>query len=53
MVGGKAMKSIIFKDGLLYIDAVLTHGNKTFKIKNALVDTGSFLHNAMVNSLLI
>lgn len=41
MAGGKIMKRIILKDGLIYIDAVLTHGNKTFKIENALIDTGS------------
>jgi len=42
MDGGKViMANIIFKDGLIYTDATLTHGSKNVIIKNALIDTGS------------
>ncbi|EKD94279.1 MAG: hypothetical protein ACD_26C00137G0001, partial [uncultured bacterium] len=35
------MADIVFKDGLLYIELHLKHGDKTTIIKNALIDTGS------------
>lgn len=42
MVGGATlMISINLRDGLIYVDANLQHGNNSIKIKNALVDTGS------------
>lgn len=42
MDGGKIIMAHIFlKDGLLYIDLHLKHGDKTATIKNALIDTGS------------
>lgn len=42
MVGGKIiMINIIIREGLIYINVTLTHKDKSFNIKNALVDTGS------------
>lgn len=42
MVGGAViMIHLNLRDGLIYIDATLTHGNNCVTIKNALVDTGS------------
>lgn len=35
------MVNINLRDGLIYIDATLVHGNNSITIKNALVDTGS------------
>lgn len=35
------MVNITLKDGLIYVDATLLHGNSRITIKNALVDTGS------------
>ncbi len=42
MAGGAViMISLSLRDGLIYIDAILAHGNNSVTIKNALVDTGS------------
>ncbi|WP_207642403.1 retropepsin-like aspartic protease [Pseudobacteroides cellulosolvens] len=42
MAGGAAiMINISSKDGLIYVDATLMHGDRSITIKNALVDTGS------------
>lgn len=35
------MVNVNLKDGLIYVDAILVHGNSSITIKNALVDTGS------------
>jgi predicted aspartyl protease len=35
------MVKINSKDGLIYVDATLVHGNSSITLKNALVDTGS------------
>ena len=55
MDGGTViMAKIIFKDGLIYADATLSHGNKKVTIKNALVDTGSaatVISNEIANKL--
>jgi predicted aspartyl protease len=48
------MANITFKDGLIYADATLTHGNKKVTIKSALVDTGSaatVISNEIANEL--
>ncbi len=42
MAGGAIiMVKINSKDGLIYVDATLVHGNSSITLKNALVDTGS------------
>ena len=42
MAGGAViMISLNLKNGLIYIDATLAHGNSSVTIKNTLVDTGS------------
>jgi len=39
--GTLIMANIVFKDGLIYADATLTHGSNKVITKNALIDTGS------------
>jgi predicted aspartyl protease len=55
MDGGTViMAKITLKDGLIYADATLSHGNKKVIIKNALVDTGSastVISNEIANKL--